>query len=69
MNLILFQLNEGKKEGIHALENHPVVKRITPHKKVTRSLKYVKGQGIKQYVDIHGFCSVITSSTHQIANY
>lgn len=53
MNLILFQLNEGKKEGIDALKNHPVVKRITPHKKVTRSLKYVKGQDIKNYIDIH----------------
>ncbi|XP_052062556.1 membrane-bound transcription factor site-1 protease-like [Mytilus californianus] len=36
------KLNDGKKEGLDALENHPVVKRITPHKKVTRSLKYVK---------------------------
>jgi len=54
MYLILFQLNEGKKEGIDALENHPVVKRITPHKKVTRSLKYVKGEDIKQYIDIYG---------------
>ncbi|XP_076111687.1 membrane-bound transcription factor site-1 protease-like [Mytilus galloprovincialis] len=36
------KLNDGKKEALDALENHPVVKRITPHKKVTRSLKYVK---------------------------
>lgn len=36
------KLNEGKKEGIDALENHPLVKRVTPHKKVTRSLKYDK---------------------------
>ena len=27
--------------GIEALEKHPNVKRVTPHKMVTRSLKYV----------------------------
>ena len=42
-----FKLNEGKKKGIDSLENHPLVKSVTPHKKVTRSLKYEKGMLFK----------------------
>ncbi|CAG5132159.1 unnamed protein product, partial [Candidula unifasciata] len=28
--------------GVEALKNHPLIKRVTPHRKVTRSLKYTK---------------------------
>lgn len=37
------QLNDGSHAGIEALESHPIIKRITPHKKLSRSLKFVKG--------------------------
>ena len=32
------------QEGLDALESHPAVKRVTPHRKVTRTLKYIKGK-------------------------
>ncbi|XP_005107775.1 membrane-bound transcription factor site-1 protease [Aplysia californica] len=30
------------QNGVSALEDHPLIKRVTPHRKVTRSLKYTK---------------------------
>lgn len=36
------KINDKNRNGIDALENHPVVKRVTPHKMVTRSLKFIK---------------------------
>uniref|UniRef100_A0A8W8JSW4 Membrane-bound transcription factor site-1 protease n=1 Tax=Magallana gigas TaxID=29159 RepID=A0A8W8JSW4_MAGGI len=36
------KLNDGSHAGIEALESHPIIKRITPHKKLSRSLKFVK---------------------------
>ena len=32
------------QDGLDALESHPAVKRVTPHRKVTRTLKYIKGK-------------------------
>lgn len=38
-----FQLNDQYQLGLDALESHPIVKRVTPHKRVIRTLKYVRG--------------------------
>ncbi|KAK3086362.1 hypothetical protein FSP39_017399 [Pinctada imbricata] len=38
----IVKLNDINRAGLDALKNHPVVKRITPHKRVTRSLNVVK---------------------------
>uniref|UniRef100_A0A0L8HIR4 Uncharacterized protein n=1 Tax=Octopus bimaculoides TaxID=37653 RepID=A0A0L8HIR4_OCTBM len=35
------KINDKNKNGVDALLNHPVVKRVTPHKMVTRSLKFI----------------------------
>ena len=35
------QLTGSDQDAIHALEGHPNVKRVTSHKMVTRTLKYV----------------------------
>ena len=32
------------QDGLDALESHPTVKRVTRHRKVTRTLKYIKGE-------------------------
>lgn len=37
------QVNDGNSDIVDSLQNHPNVKQVTPHKKVTRTLKYVKG--------------------------
>ncbi|KAL3859602.1 hypothetical protein ACJMK2_009816 [Sinanodonta woodiana] len=36
----LVKLYDQHKEGVDALENHPFVKHVTPHKMVTRTLKF-----------------------------
>lgn len=44
------QLNDRGHAGIEALESHPIIKRITPHKKLSRSLKFVKGTSTSMLV-------------------
>ncbi|KAL5022748.1 hypothetical protein ScPMuIL_001903 [Solemya velum] len=38
----LVKLNDQYQLGLDALESHPIVKRVTPHKRVIRTLKYVR---------------------------
>lgn len=33
---------QSDKAGVEALKDHPLIKRVTPHRKVTRSLKFTK---------------------------
>ena len=41
---IVLQLNDKYQIGLDHLRQHPNVKRVTPHKMVTRTLKYVSGK-------------------------
>ena len=43
----LFQLNDQQADGFEALKDHPVIKTVTPHRKVTRTLKYSEGKFIQ----------------------
>lgn len=36
----VIQINEKQKDGVLTLEDHPNIKRVTPQRKVFRSLKY-----------------------------
>ncbi|XP_045191862.2 membrane-bound transcription factor site-1 protease-like [Mercenaria mercenaria] len=38
----LVKLKDEQQAGIESLKHHPVIKAVTPHKKVTRSLKFIK---------------------------
>ena len=42
----LCQLHGNSKTGVDALEEHPLIRRVTPHRKVIRNLKYVKGMSV-----------------------
>lgn len=37
------QMHGMLSEGVDALEGHPLIKRVTPHRKVTRTLKFTNG--------------------------
>ena len=36
-------MSQDYQDGLDALSNHPAIKRVVPHKMVTRTLKYIKG--------------------------
>jgi len=38
----VIRVNEMDSDGLDTLRDHPNVKRVSPHKKVTRTLKYIK---------------------------
>ncbi|KAL8614731.1 Membrane-bound transcription factor site-1 protease [Nucella lapillus] len=39
------QMHGKARSGLSALEEHPLIRRVTPHRKVVRSLKYIKVKG------------------------
>lgn len=38
----VIQINEKQRHGVLTLEDHPNIKRVTPQRKVFRSLKYLE---------------------------
>ncbi|KAJ7408980.1 Membrane-bound transcription factor site-1 protease [Willisornis vidua] len=43
----VIQINEKQKDGVLTLEDHPNIKRVTPQRKVFRSLKYLECAGVR----------------------
>ena len=41
---VLCQLHGKSRTGVDALEEHPLIRRVTPHRKVIRTLKFTKGR-------------------------
>lgn len=40
----VIQINEKQRDGVQTLEDHPNIKRVTPQRKVFRSLKYTESK-------------------------
>lgn len=52
----VIQINEKQKAGLLTLEDHPNIKRVTPQRKVFRSLKYTEGESCSRGLVFVHFC-------------
>lgn len=50
----VIQINEKQRDGVLTLEDHPNIKRVTPQRKVFRSLKYSECKLFSVW--LHGIC-------------
>lgn len=50
----VIQINEKQKDGVLTLEDHPNIKRVTPQRKVFRSLKYSECKSFSVW--LHELC-------------
>lgn len=48
----VIQINEKQTDGIRTLEDHPNIKRVTPQRKVFRSLKYIESKHIRSFREL-----------------
>jgi len=52
MFLYCNQVDDMIPDIVSSLEGHPHIRRVTPHKKVTRTLKFVKRENFCQFFTI-----------------
>ncbi|XP_069113191.1 membrane-bound transcription factor site-1 protease-like [Argopecten irradians] len=56
------KLSDGGRAGVEGLQDHPLVRRVTPHKQVTRTLKFIPDMSNKDQIK-HSFSKKVHTDT------
>lgn len=55
----LIEIKSDQRDGVLTLEDHPNIKRVTPQKRVFRSLKFKDGK----FLGIFEYCFIVSSKS------